>query len=245
MNKYIFLVVPFVLACSGSEPGPFGTGDDDGSGGDDTSSTGDDSTVNSSSTNVTTGSSSTTSAGGSSSTSSSVSTSSSGCTPTVTCASIGAECGTISDDGCGNSVSCANNCTGVMTCGGGGDQFKCGCTPQNPDNFPDGCGIVDDGCGNDLDLGECEDAPHVVCGGDGPPDNQGNPGTPGVANVCNGGCTYDSRIDPAIVCDDYNLPPIPYVCSTDSQDDPPFADCVFLPLDQFPRTWCCNELPEN
>lgn len=53
-----------------------------------------------------------------------------GCLPKVTCQSVGAECGTILDDGCGTSVDCGNNCSTPLICGGGGQQFKCGCTPK-------------------------------------------------------------------------------------------------------------------
>lgn len=224
MNKYTLLAFSVALvACAGSDPDPDVFDDDDGNGGSDSASsvdsttgTGNDSVTGTGTGNTVTG----------------------GCTPTVSCESIGAECGTINDDGCGNSVVCPNNCTGVNTCGGNGDQFKCGCTPADESNFPNGCGVVSDGCGNNLDLGGCGDYPHVSCGGNGPPDNQGNPGTPGTPNICNGGCTRDIRTNSAIICSYEKFPPEPYVCSTDANEQP-FANCVMLNDPAFPNVWCC------
>lgn len=83
--------------------------------------------------------------------------SSSGCTPKITCQSVGAECGVIEDDGCGRIVNCGDNCTPPLFCGGGGSQFKCGCTGQSCLAQEKNCGVIDDGCGTPIDCGKCSD----------------------------------------------------------------------------------------
>lgn len=103
------------------------------------------------------------------------------CTP-KDCASQGIECGQ-AGDGCGNVITCPD-CTGGMTCGGGGVPSKCGkpnCTPQMC--APNQCGKIADGCGGALDCPPC--APGQVCGG-------------GGANVCGTGtCNPTSCPAPA------------------------------------------------
>lgn len=167
------------------------------------------------------------------------STSSGTCQSSITCASVGAECGTILDDGCGNQIDCPNNCTGFLTCGGGGDQFKCGCTPKTESDFPNGCEIVDDGCGGTLDLGSCGNDPYYTCGGDAPPDDEGNPGSAGVANICNGGCTRNEDPDWQFWCEHRDQPYYSWKCSV-NVDVAPFDSCEQqLSPDEPEGYWCC------
>jgi hypothetical protein len=86
-----------------------------------------------------------------------------------TCASQGISCGP-AGDGCGNQLNCGS-CTLPQTCGGGGVPGKCG--------YPDGgscqsqtcaaqgitCGPAGDGCGNQLNCGNCVSP--QTCGGGG------------------------------------------------------------------------------
>lgn len=111
-----------------------------------------------------------------------------GCVPTVTCGSLQAECGEFTDD-CGNKVTCPDNCSGFNTCGGGGDQFKCGCTPKDCNDLGYNCGEADDGCGGKIQCGECGDDPYVECGGKMAPNPDGTFSEP-TPNTCNGGCTW-------------------------------------------------------
>src|SRR5262249_19688971 len=84
----------------------------------------------------------------------------------VTCASLGKNCGTISD-GCGGTLTCGG-CTSPQTCGGGGGANVCGpcaattsCAAQAAT-----CNAIPDGCGW-VACGVCT-APQV-CGGGGNP----------------------------------------------------------------------------
>lgn len=75
------------------------------------------------------------------------------CSP-ITCAAIGAICGTI-PDGCGGIARCGS-CV-EMICGGGGTN-RCGfydCTPKTCADLGVTCGIVSDGCTQAIDCGEC------------------------------------------------------------------------------------------
>jgi hypothetical protein len=93
-----------------------------------------------------------------------------GCTPR-TCASAGANCGSLSD-GCGGTLDCGT-CTAPETCGGGGSANVCGtgaCTPRTCASVGANCGTLSDGCGGTLDCGTCT-APKTCGGG-------------GKANVC-------------------------------------------------------------
>lgn len=85
------------------------------------------------------------------------------CEPTVTCQSIGAECGTIQNNGCGESMDCGNNCTAPMSCGGGNEQFKCGCTPRSCEVQGKNCGTINDGCGHQIFCGNEECSEHHTC----------------------------------------------------------------------------------
>ena len=224
-----------LAACSGASPddtfrtatsaggGEAGSGGEDGAGGDASSSSGGYAPSTSSGSTVT------------------GSTSSGTCQPSITCASVGAECGTILDDGCGNQIDCPNNCTGFLTCGGGGDQFKCGCTPKTESDFPNGCEVVDDGCGGTLDLGSCGNDPYYTCGGDAPPDDEGNPGSAGVANICNGGCVSgEPNGEGEDWCMERDLPPFPHFCSV-YFDTPPYDGCEFSEIFEIATkpVWCC------
>ncbi len=76
----------------------------------------------------------------------------SSCIPKITCQSVSAECGIIKDDGCGNTIDCGDPCQSPLYCGGGKEQFKCGCTSKNCLTQGVTCGIIDDGCGIKLDC---------------------------------------------------------------------------------------------
>ena len=72
------------------------------------------------------------------------------CTPSVTCSSAGASCGSV-DDGCGRSLNCGS-CTGGKSC----VANQCVCTPSvTCSSAGASCGSVDDGCGRSLNCGSC------------------------------------------------------------------------------------------
>src|SRR5579871_5359848 len=94
------------------------------------------------------------------------------CAP-VTCASLGKNCGAISD-GCGGTLLCGS-CSGSLTCGGGGVANVCGplepttsCAQQHKN-----CGAIPDGAGGWLACGVC--ASPEFCGGGGTPNVCGTP----------------------------------------------------------------------
>jgi hypothetical protein len=99
----------------------------------------------------------------------------SGTTTCATCASLGKNCGTVSN-GCGGSLNCGT-CTSPQTCGGGGTANVCGatssCTPTTCAAQGKNCGSISDGCGGALTCGSCTSP--QTCGGG------------GAANVCGGG----------------------------------------------------------
>jgi len=222
----------FISGCGGAEPESFssssgedsGTGGEDGSGGSEDSGTGGEDEEGS---------------GGDTSSS----TSSGDCQPSVTCVSVGAECGTVLDDGCGNEVECPDNCSGVLTCGGGGDQFKCGCTPKTCLDLGAECGNADDGCGGALDCGGCDTSdPYVTCGGFDAPDEFNNPPVQGAQNSCNGGCTAAPLFDD--YCYGLALPPRMWFCSTPSGPAPssgcePYGSPTNKHFEGWEHAWCC------
>ncbi|HEU0115099.1 MAG TPA: hypothetical protein VFQ80_10505 [Thermomicrobiales bacterium] len=79
------------------------------------------------------------------------------------------------DQRCGTGGAACKSCTGHDTCGGGGTNGACGCTPTTCVAQGKNCGTIPDGCGNTIDCGACV-APDTCGGGD-----------PSVPNVC--GCT--------------------------------------------------------
>ncbi len=81
----------------------------------------------------------------------------------ATCASAGAQCGSLSD-GCGGELSCGT-CAGPESCGGGGRPNVCGCTKVTCASASAECGVIADGCGVALECGTC--ATPASCGGDG------------------------------------------------------------------------------
>jgi hypothetical protein len=86
-----------------------------------------------------------------------------GCKPT-TCATVGAQCGTILD-GCGGTVDCGGCDAG--TCGGGGPN-GCGtnpCVPGTCASLGFECGPISDGCGSVIQCGMCPQAGDLCIGG--------------------------------------------------------------------------------
>ncbi len=80
-----------------------------------------------------------------------------GCRPT-TCATLGANCGSIGD-GCGGVLTCGTCTTAGESCGGEGKPNVCGkgtCTAK-PCEFLGSktCGAPSDGCGSVLSCGTC------------------------------------------------------------------------------------------
>jgi hypothetical protein len=66
------------------------------------------------------------------------------------------------DHGDHDYIDCSSNadCSGYDTCGGGGVEGQCGCTPTT---CPAGsCGWIDDGCGGTLDCGACSNCPVIT-----------------------------------------------------------------------------------
>ncbi|MCC6810658.1 MAG: hypothetical protein IT381_24725 [Deltaproteobacteria bacterium] len=62
-------------------------------------------------------------------------------------------CGMMSD-GCGGNVVCGT-CDSPQTCGGGGIENACGCTPASCADFGRACGVITDGCGGLKNCGGC------------------------------------------------------------------------------------------
>ena len=95
------------------------------------------------------------------------------CTP-KTCASYGAQCGSV-PDGCGGSVNCPP-CPNGTVCGGGGVANQCGaisCTPKTCSQQGIQCGQTGNGCGG---IADCPDCPSgQTCGGGGTPNVCGAP----------------------------------------------------------------------
>jgi hypothetical protein len=99
------------------------------------------------------------------------------CTPT-TCSAQGIQCGP-AGDGCGNLLQCGT-CPSGEVCGGGG-AGKCGtatttmgCTPETCASQDLACGPAGDGCGNEIQCGNCPTGQICgfstpgQCGGSGP-----------------------------------------------------------------------------
>jgi len=99
----------------------------------------------------------------------------------VTCASLGKNCGSISD-GCGGTLTCGT-CSAPATCGGGGKANVCGggCTPTTCAAQGKNCGSIPDGCGGTLSCGTCS-APQT-CGGGGTPNVCGSPSTVSLSSL--------------------------------------------------------------
>jgi hypothetical protein len=105
----------------------------------------------------------------------------------------GSFCGEIGD-GCGGKINCMAPCPTGLTCGGTGIPGLCATpvdsgTCQNPtscDHGPSGqlCGIVGDGCGGQVDCGNCTQ-PGYTCGGAGIPGSCGTKPPACTLNVCN------------------------------------------------------------
>jgi hypothetical protein len=106
----------------------------------------------------------------------------SGCVP-PTCASLGANCGSVPDS-CGGSVTCGTCSGSGDSCGGGGTANVCGpgsCQAKTCAEAGKNCGQISDGCSAVLDCGSCTTG--QTCGGG------------GSANVCgNGTCTPTSCV---------------------------------------------------
>ncbi|MEO6954991.1 MAG: hypothetical protein ABI321_24540 [Polyangia bacterium] len=93
------------------------------------------------------------------------------CSTAVTCDSVGANCGPVSD-GCGGILQCGA-CSSNESCGGGGTPSVCGtaCIPTTCAQLGFTCGPAGDGCGNQLDCGTCTG--NDTCGGGGEPSKCG------------------------------------------------------------------------
>jgi hypothetical protein len=92
-------------------------------------------------------------------------------------------CG-VSEDGCGGTLDCGR-CAAPSTCGGGGTPNVCGscgrCCSPIPITCAElglDCGHAPDGCGGELECGDCT-APQV-CGGAGTPNVCGAPSDGGA-----------------------------------------------------------------
>jgi photosystem II stability/assembly factor-like uncharacterized protein len=75
-----------------------------------------------------------------------------GCTP-KSCASVGANCGTI-NDGCGGTRDCGT-CAAPQTCGGDGAPNVCSVCQPFTCSPGLSCGLVNDGCGGQVECGGC------------------------------------------------------------------------------------------
>lgn len=81
------------------------------------------------------------------------------CTP-ETCASVGATCGSPSND-CGGTLNCGS-CTAFPNsfCNA---SFQCACTPNTCASLGATCGTPSDGCGGTLNCGTCTAFPNSFC----------------------------------------------------------------------------------
>ncbi|MEM9192288.1 MAG: hypothetical protein AAGF12_24150 [Myxococcota bacterium] len=85
---------------------------------------------------------------------------------------IGGACGRIGD-GCGGTVNC-RGCPVAQTCGGGGVENMCGCTPRTCDAVGAECGSIDQRCGLGTvvcpntcgDQQACNNSNRCVCADD-------------------------------------------------------------------------------
>ncbi|MCO4762984.1 MAG: hypothetical protein KC502_15820, partial [Myxococcales bacterium] len=75
-----------------------------------------------------------------------------GCPP-KTCASAGANCGTM-PDGCGGTLNCGQ-CTGGQVCGAGNICGNTPCQKQTCQQVSAACGTATDGCGGTQSCGDC------------------------------------------------------------------------------------------
>ena len=101
-----------------------------------------------------------------------------------TCASLGANCGAVTD-GCGALLACGA-CTAPQICGGGGTANVCGgasaCKAKTCADLGATCGPVGDGCGGVIPTcGTCTSPD--ICGGGGKPSVCGS-GTSGTTPTC-------------------------------------------------------------
>ncbi len=111
-----------------------------------------------------------------------------GCTPVDGCLKNGWDCNS-APDGCGGTKICGK-CAGFDSCGGGGKQNVCGCTPSNVACNGKNCGVLADGCGNNISCGpNC--AGFDTCGGGGVPNVCGCTPTTCMANGWNCGTPQD------------------------------------------------------
>lgn len=163
------------------------------------------------------------------------------CQPKTTCQSINAECGTIKDDGCGNSVDCGDNCNLPFTCGGGESQFKCGCTPKTCIELQKNCDTTDDGCGGIINCGNCDpEIYQTACGT--PRFDPLNPNhlLNAQPNVCGGGCGYFGE---SLGCP--NDHPYQWNCIAIKSDQaPPINGNCLITTDSTGTgsgySWCCD-----
>ena len=103
----------------------------------------------------------------------------------VTCESSGATCGEIGD-GCGTILECGE-CSGLETCGGGGEASECGgssaCVPATCESAGATCGQIGDGCGGVTpSCGTCTG--DAVCGGNGVPSVCSDEGPGACVGLC-------------------------------------------------------------
>ena len=80
------------------------------------------------------------------------------CTPQVcipkTCDDLNKACGSVYDDGCGNTLECGN-CGENQSCNDDGECIDDACIPDTCDNLGIECGSVSNNCEGTLDCGGC------------------------------------------------------------------------------------------
>jgi hypothetical protein len=85
----------------------------------------------------------------------------SGQAPILSCAGSGIACGAIAD-GAGGLMQCGD-CPAGLSCGGGGVEGACGCTPLTCEAGGFTCGSHDDGCGGIITCGAACCIPRHTC----------------------------------------------------------------------------------
>ncbi|HEU0116269.1 MAG TPA: hypothetical protein VFQ80_16390 [Thermomicrobiales bacterium] len=109
----------------------------------------------------------------------------------------GATCHAGTDNlACGTNGDACVACVPPATCGGGGQDQTCGCTPATSCPAGQTCGTAPDGCGGTLDCGACDENKCLICGAGNTcvaaGDNSGC-GSPG--SICCSGACINSNFD--------------------------------------------------
>lgn len=124
---------------------------------------------------------------------------------------------------------------GSNTGGSGGSCIPKTCETYSYDNTGNtdlACDVIQDGCGNVINCGDCSDPMHT-CGGK-PNPRLNDPGTP---NICAGKCTGEAHPS----CPGVNNYKLTCTADFDKNNAPPqpYHDCVWQKETILDGFWCC------